>query len=114
MKKFIALLIFSMISFISFGQDIKGKWNTGKEDTIVEIKGDDVLEGKISSTHNPKGKVGTVILRDLKKKGDHYEGEIYSIKKDEWYNADVKVVDDHLEVKVSVGFLSKTVEWKKK
>ena len=112
----IVLLTFGLFSFSSLAQsNVAGNWVAGKEYTVIKIAQEgSSYSGKIISSENPKAKLGTLMVKDLKqdKKGN-WKGQVYAPKRDEWYDAEFTPNGEILEVKISVGFFSKTMEWKK-
>lgn len=109
----IALLTWSSLSV--FGQtSLKGVWNAGEDNTKIEItETGSVATGKLKSSDNTETTVGTVILKNVKKQGDHWVGQIYAAKRKEWYDAELSVSGDVLEIEITVGIFSKTLEWKR-
>lgn len=117
MKKYLTALFIILLTALSiYAQNpIIGKWDTKNHGTIISVENvDGQLQGIIKSSGNPKAKEGTLIIRNLKENKDGYEGEIYSIKQGKWMDAEFTPMDNMMEVKVSVGFISKTVEWERK
>ena len=102
-------------SFSVFGQaDFNGIWDTGEDNTRVEIaEVDGAITGKIISSDNQKAQIGKVILKELKKDGRLWSGRIYAAKRGEWYDVEITPDEDVLKLKISVGFFSKSLEWKK-
>lgn len=109
------LFVFVLCSYAIYGQNnLVGIWDTGENNTKIEIAAPDgVITGKIKSSDNPKAAVGKVILKDLKKEDTHWKGKIYAAKKKKWYDAVLSEKKEQLEINISVGFLSKTLTWKK-
>ncbi|NME68092.1 DUF2147 domain-containing protein [Flammeovirga aprica] len=117
MKKFISLLLFILITSITaFAQtDIEGTWDMKKDGTIVTIKkADSIFEGFVISTESEADIVGKKVIRDIKPTKNGFEGEIYAIKLDKWLEAKFKPDGDIMEVKASLGFVSRTMEWDRK
>lgn len=113
--KNLLILVFCSISLL-FGNDseLLGVWDTGKDNTKVEIaKINRKLVGKIKSTDNKNAKIGNTILKDIVQDGDEWSAKIYAPKKDDWFDAELEVEESTLEITISVGFMSKTLEWKK-
>lgn len=112
----IVLLTFGLFSFASSAQsNVAGNWIVGKENTVIKIaKEGSSYSGKIISSNNSKAKIGLLMVKNLKQdqKGD-WTGQVYAPKRDEWYDAEFKTNGDILEVNITVGFFSKTMEWKK-
>jgi len=107
-----------LISILSFakviGQEpIEGIWNTGKENTKVEIKlEDDQYTGTIMSSDNSKAPLGKLLLKEIST-NKPYRGKIFVARQKKWFDAEFTPADDTLTVKIMVGFRSRTVEWKK-
>ena len=112
----IVLLTFGLFSFTGFAQsEVDGNWVVGGQNTVVKIVEEgSVHSGKIMSSDNPKAEIGKHMVKDLKqnKKGK-WEGQVYSPKRKEWYDAEFTRKGEILEVTISVGFFSKTMKWKK-
>jgi hypothetical protein len=111
MKQVLVFLVLIVSSKI-FGQnEIVGKWNTVKENSIVEIYEDSgELFGKIISSDQPEV-VGKINLRNLENKGDHWEGELFVFKRRSWYDVSIHEENDTLYLIISVGFFEKEVQW---
>jgi beta-lactam-binding protein with PASTA domain len=108
------LLIFFglIITSISMNaqESIDGLWNTGKENTTIEIKN---VIGKIYSSDNLKATEGKILIKEIKKTGNSYKGKLHIIKKNRWVDAEFIPNGNFLSVTVSVGWQSKTVKWTK-
>lgn len=115
MKKTAVFLMVLFTSFSAYTQSpIEGVWATGKDNTMIEIRGtDDVLEGKIQASDNPKAEVGTRIIKNLREDDGSYKGELYIIKMQRWVHATFSPNGEKLIVTVSAGFRSKTIEWER-
>ena len=113
--KNLILIVATLCSFSVFGQSqLNGNWNTGEDNTVIEItESAGEIVGKIKSSDNTKATIGNVMLKDIKKNGTNWEGKIYAAKRQAWYDAVIIQKGNILEIEISVGFLSKTVEWKK-
>jgi len=114
MKK-LAILMFVLFSSISINaQSIAGVWNTGDDNTKVEItEVDGVASGTILSSDNSEAKVGNQILKDLSLTKDGWKGKLYAAKKGEWYDATIVEKDNQLDITIQVGWMSKTINWTK-
>jgi len=114
MKNLIGVIIL-LLSFSTQAQsNIEGLWNTGENNTKIEIsKKDSQWFGIVKSSDNDKGKIGKLLLKNLKKDGDKWVGKIYSAKRKDWYNVEIIAKDNILELKISVGSFRKSLEWKR-
>jgi uncharacterized protein (DUF2147 family) len=91
-----------------------GIWDTGQENTHVEIFDEEgMLTGKIISSDNDKVKIGLVMLKDLEEKDGYWEGKIYSLRRKDWFDAEIRPNGNKLDLEVSTGFFSKSIKWKK-
>lgn len=112
------VLMLSML-FVTFTmkaqQSIAGIWNTGKENTKIEITEahDGVYEGKIISSDNPKAKTGKTLLKDIKSIDGEWKGKLFAAKKGKWMDAVLKEEANQLLITVKAGWRSKTIKWAK-
>jgi uncharacterized protein (DUF2147 family) len=113
-KKVLVVMIIGLFSFNGFAQsDVTGNWVVGEQNTVVKMEQErSIYSGKIISSDNPKAEIGEPMVKDLiqGKKGK-WEGQVYSPKRKEWYDAEFKVKGNTLEISISVGFFSKTMKW---
>jgi len=114
MKK-LSILIVALFTTLSINaQTITGVWNTGEDNTKIEITEENgVYKGEILSSDNTKAKAGSPILKDVKFNNGKGNGKIYAAKRGEWYDAVLEENDNQLDIKIKVGFMSKTIAWKK-
>lgn len=106
-------ILFS-ITIMNAQQSIAGIWNIGDNNTKIKItENDSVFFGKILSSDNSEVKIGKQILKDVIFKNGEWKGKMYAAKKGKWYDAVLKEKDNHLDVTIKAGFMSKTLEWKK-
>jgi len=114
MKK-LSMLIVVLFAVLSMNaQSLAGIWSTGEDNTKIEITEDDgVTNGKILSSDNAKANIGNQILKDVKLSNGAYKGQLYAAKKGEWYDAVLKENGNQLDITIKVGWMSKTITWKK-
>jgi len=106
-------MLFS-ITTMNAQQSIAGIWNIGDDDTKIEItENNGIFYGKISSSDNTQANIGKQILKDVKFNNGEWKGKMYAAKKGKWYDAVFKEKGNQLDVTIKVGFMSKTLEWKK-
>ncbi len=107
------LLMFSIV-YTSAQQSLEGLWKTGKEETIIEISfSSEQFLGKIKSSNNEQAEMGKIILKDLWSEGNKWVGKIYAIKRKKWYNVEIISKEEVLELKISFGLMSKSLQWEK-
>ena len=109
-KAFILLALFISLTALS-QNEIVGTWDTGRENSIVEIyENNGELFGKIISSDRAEV-VGKINLKNLQNKGDHWEGELFVFKRRSWYDVAIHEENETLFVVISVGFFEKEVQW---
>ena len=107
----ITIILFSAFT-MNAQQAPTGIWNTGKDNTKIEIKeADGVYEGIILSSDNAKAPVGKQLLKDVKLVDGAWTGKLFAAKKGKWMDAVLEEKGKQLLITVSAGFMSKTVEW---
>ncbi|MEL6695473.1 MAG: DUF2147 domain-containing protein [Bacteroidota bacterium] len=117
MKKIIFVTIFVFASFwVQAQSDIVGTWlNEDKSAKVEVVEVEDGVEGKLVWVKNEKAKdkLGTVIFKDLKAKGDKWKGEVFALKRGEHYDTTYTVIEEgkKLELNVSVGLFSQSQVW---
>ena len=114
--KQIAIIFCVLFSFTTLNaqNSIAGIWNMGEDNTKIEItENNGASFGKIISSDNTKAKVGKQILKDVKFSKGEWKGKLYAAKKGKWYDAVIKEKGNELNVTIKVGFMSKTLKWKK-
>lgn len=110
---FTLCILFSAIT-MNAQESIAGIWNTGQDNTKVEITTtDDIYNGKIVSSDNEQVKIGNLLLKDIKSVKGEWKGKLFAAKKGKWYNAILEEKAGKLLVKVKAGMVSKTLEWTK-
>ena len=110
MKTFIIFLGLLLSSFsINAQQGIEGLWDTGQENTKIQIIS---TVGKIYSSDNEKATVGKLIVKELKKINNTYKGKLYLIKRNRWVDAEFVRNGNFLNVTISAGLQSKSLKWK--
>ncbi len=112
------LIIVSFVFITAFScqaqQSIEGIWNTGESNTKISISEESgFFIGKIISSDEEDVKIGNQILKEVKLVNGVGSGKLYAAKKGEWYDAALKQNGNKLDIKIKVGFVSKTLEWVK-
>jgi len=113
LRNIILVLTISLFSINSFAQsDVSGEYIVGEKNTIVKIEQhNSIYSGKIISSDNPNVENGKLMVKELKQTKGKWKGKVYSPKRKEWYDAEFIPQENKLDVEISVGFFSKTVEW---
>lgn len=108
-------MVLCLLSLSVFSQtDLPGTWHTGDQNTIVKIEiQNSIYTGKIVSSDNPKAKLGTLIVKDVKATKNGWKAKFYSPRRKDWYVAKMHKIKNKLVISFSVGLFSKTIEWTK-
>jgi uncharacterized protein (DUF2147 family) len=89
-----------------------GKWETDQPGNVVEIHAvEGKYVGKLVKSGNSAVPTGTIILRDVRKSGNGWVGEIYAPKHGRFLDAEITTGDKTMEIKVSAGPTTKTIKW---
>lgn len=116
MNKLFFSLLLLLIGSAMYGQDknIIGLWDTGQQGTIIEVSGSDgALVGKITSSDNPKVKMGTVLLKNFNHSKGLWNVALYSMKRKEWYDGVLKLRGNVLEIEITSGWIKKKISWRR-
>lgn len=109
MKTFIFFICLFVTSIsLNAQQRIEGLWDTGKDNTTIEIINE---EGNVHSSDNAKATTGKLIIKNLKKTSNSYKGKLFIIKKNRWVDAEFVPKENTLYVTISAGWQSKTLKW---
>ena len=112
--KQLPILLFVLFSTLSINsqQSIEGIWNTGKENTKIEIKKtNNEIEGTILSSDNAKAPIGKLMIKEVVEKNGVFKGKLLAIKKGKWVDAVFNRKGNILNITVSSGWMSKTIQW---
>jgi len=115
MKKVFFVLAVSLMGISLTAQsNFSGLWNMGVDNTLVKIvQTDGAYCGEIVSSDNPKAKVGTKIIKELKLDKGEWKGQLYSVKRDKWAKVKMKTDEDLLLVTILIRPLKVKLEWEK-
>lgn len=109
----VSIFLLSSISLMA-QESIIGYWNTGQENTVIEIKEvDSKIEGRIFTSDNSKAPTGKLILKDIYRDEDLVKGKLYSPKRDRWFDASFSPKSNDMEVTITAGWVERKVNWKK-
>ena len=101
---------------ITMAEELAGFWKHAEEPGWIEITIDEeVGKGVVVRNEIYPERVGREILRDLRaddKQEGLWRGQVYAEKLGEYRDAEISLPGSgQMEIKVKVGFMSRTVEW---
>ena len=114
--KITQLFLVSVMTMTSLAAQstIEGMWNTGKDNTIVQMyEKDGAWYGKIVSSDNAKAELGIDILRRFKQKRGGWKGKLYAPKRGRSLKAEIVPSENKLSVTIFAGLSKRKVEWKR-
>ncbi|CAM1354251.1 DUF2147 domain-containing protein [Tenacibaculum insulae] len=118
LKNGITIVLITICSIAGYAQSnagLAGEYIVGEQNTIVKIEQQDaVYSGTIMSSDNSKVKIGKLMVKDLEQTRGKWKGKVYAPKRKEWYDAEFILKENTLDIKIKVGFFSKTIEWLRK
>lgn len=86
----------------------------GKNNTKIEISLNKLSwEGKVISSDNSKATAGKLMLKNLKKDGDTWTGNVYSFKRGSWFDVVITPKTTSLELEVTSMLGSKSLVWQR-
>lgn len=117
-RNIITILLLTLFNVTSYAQseyNLAGEYIIGEQNTIVKIvEQDNVYSGKVIASESPKAKIGNLMVKELKQTKGKWKGKVYAPRRKKWIDAEFTPKENSLEIKVKVGFMSKTMEWKRK
>jgi len=91
----------------------KGIWLTGSNGSKIETyQKDGQWFGKLIASDKQDAPLGIDVLRNFALKEGKWQGEVYSIKREQTAEAIIEPSKESLLIEVSIAFFSKTLEWK--
>ncbi len=108
---FILAAVLALFAHSAIAEGLGGFWKHAEEPGWIEI---DMAAGTGTVLRNDKfpERVGRQILKDIESDGDAWSGQVYAEKLKEYKQAELTLDGEgRLQIKVKVGFLSRTVEW---
>ncbi len=105
-----------LVAPLAAAEDIGGFWKHAEEPGWIEVRLD---EGKGTVLRNDKypERVGREILKDLRADDSEeglWLGQVYAERFGEYKDAEITLPESgRMEIKVKVGFISRTVEWQR-
>jgi len=102
-----------LVSTALLADDLAGDWKNDEQPAWIEIRFEgDSATGTVRRNDKKPEAVGRVLLKDVVRHGETWVGQIYAERFEEYKDAEISLPDpDHMEIKVKVGFMSKTVTW---
>ncbi len=115
MKTILFTLLLCVFSTITLAQEkaiTEGVWLTGTDGgKIATYQKDGQWFGKLVASSNAGAPIGINVLRNFTLEDGQWQGEVYSIKRDQLAEAIIEPSNDKLVIEVSIAFFSKTLEW---
>ena len=118
--KFLGVFLITAVGVLAssalFAGDLVGYWKNDKEPVWIDIQFENGTgTGTVRRNDNRHESVGRTLIKDLVSDGSEsitWRGQIYARKFDEFKDAQFTLPEpDRMEIKVKVGFMSRTVSW---
>ena len=111
------LILFPLLClpFGAFASEVAGIWQHEEQPAWIEIQfAGDTATGTVRRNENKPEAVGFAIIKGLVADGDQWRGQIYADALGEYKDMKVRLIgEDEMEIKVKVGFISRTVKWRR-
>ena len=81
----IVIVCCMLFSTLSMHAQLVGTWNTGNDNTKIEItEVNGAYEGEIVSSNNAKAPIGSKLLKEVQLVNGEWKGKLFAAKKGEW------------------------------
>ena len=109
------LAISAFLPASAFASGIVGYWQHEKQPVWIEIEFEgDTATAVVRHNENKPEASGFEVMKDIVADGDTWRGQIYAEQLGEYKDMTIRLKgDDEMEVKVKVGFMSRTVKWRR-
>jgi hypothetical protein len=117
----LALLLVICASLLSpqlLAGDLSGFWQHEEQPAWIEVRFEEGV-GTATVVRNDEypDRVGRLLIKDLYAQGEaagSWRGQVYAQRLEEYKDAEISLPKpDFMEIKVKVGFMSRTVKWKR-
>ncbi len=114
--KALCLVAVSLAAPALFAADLAGYWKNDEQPAWIEIRFEDGRgTGTVARNDEHPDRVGRVLLKDVRadeEESGSWKGQVYAERLEEYKDAGITLTDpDHMQIKVKVGFMSRTVTW---
>mgnify|MGYP001586117881 FL=1 len=116
MKHTLLAFLFSLAISPAWGDELAGTWKAAEAPAWVEINfAGDTGSGTVVRNDKFPERVGRQVLKGLVAGGKPgtWTGQIYAERLEEYKDAKISVDGEEMEIKVKVGFMSRTIEWQR-
>jgi uncharacterized protein (DUF2147 family) len=105
-----------MVTSTAFAQDLSGLWKHSENPVYVEIQFDgDTGTGTVRQNDKRPEAAGKIVFKDLVAEAGtstSWQGQVYAEKLEAFKDAQLSLPEpDQMQIKVKVGFISRTVKW---
>lgn len=105
-----------LASSVVLAADLAGYWQVAEQPAWIEIRFEnDSATGTVRRNDNKPDAVGRILLKDVvddENNPGSWRGQIYAERLGEYKDAEISLPEpDHMQIKVNVGFMSRTVNW---
>ena len=116
MRNVVMMTLGWLLCSAPYAADLAGVWKNDELPAWMEIQFEnDSGTGTVRRNDEKPEAVGRVLLKDVVADGsaaDGWRGQIYAARLEEYKDAEISLPQpDRMEIKVKVGFMSKTVTW---
>jgi hypothetical protein len=117
-KQILLTLSVSLSAPLLLAGDLSGLWQHEELPAWIEVRFENgVGTGTVVRNDEYPDRVGRILLKDLSSEGgdgESWRGQVYAQRLEEYKDGEISLPEpDLMRVKVKVGFMSRTVEWKR-
>ncbi len=117
-KRLLLMVFMSLIAPVLLAADLGGFWQHEELPAWIEVRFDNGIgTGTVVRNDEYPERVGRILLKDIAMDGEAqggWRGQVYAERFEEYKDAEISLPQpDLMRIKVKVGFMSRTVEWKR-
>ena len=111
-KLFFTMLLILSATFLFSDESIVGFWQTGKNNTVVEIyEKDGLFFGKVIKSKKVGASIGKDLITNCRLIDGKYYGELNNLKSNETFNIILSTKEEDIEIAVLLGFFKQKKIW---
>ncbi len=117
-RSLLLIAILWQLAPAALAADLSGFWQHEEQPAWIEIRfADGSGTGKVVRNDEYPDRVGRVVLKEISADGNDgasWRGQVYAQRLQEFKDAEISLPEpDQMQIKVKVGFMSRTVTWKR-
>jgi hypothetical protein len=114
--RLVLFVFFGLASTALLASDLEGFWKNADQPAWIEIRFEESSgSGTVRRNDTKPEAVGRLVFKDIAQdpeNPDAWRGQVYAERFEEYKDAEISLPEpDRMQLKVKVGFMSRTVNW---